>query len=95
MAITKKDIEHAALLARLELSENEKALYTSQMGSILKYVENLSSVNTQGIEPTTHAVPMAKALRDDVATNSISNDDALLNAPEKGKGCFKVPRIIE
>ncbi|MBI5892797.1 MAG: Asp-tRNA(Asn)/Glu-tRNA(Gln) amidotransferase subunit GatC [Deltaproteobacteria bacterium] len=95
MAITKKDIEHAALLARLELSENEKDIYTSQMGSILKYVENISRVNTQGIEPTTHSVPMKKVLRDDVATSSISNDDALMNAPEKDRGCFKVPRIIE
>lgn len=95
MAITKKDVEHVARLARLELAEKEKDMYTSQMDSILKYVENLSTVNTDGIEPTTHAVPMSKALRDDIAKESITNDEALINAPAKDKGCFKVPRIIE
>lgn len=95
MAITKKDIEHVALLARLELSENEKDIYTSQVGSILKYVENISRVNTQGIEPTTHAVPMSKSLREDISIKSIAHEDILMNAPEKDRGYFKVPRIIE
>ena len=95
MPITKKDTTHVALLARLELSEYEKDIYTEQMDSILKYVEKLSAVDTQGIEPTTHAVPISKPLREDITKESITNAGALLNAPERDKNCFKVPRIIE
>ena len=95
MAITKKDVEHAAMLARLELSEDEKVTYTSQLDSILKYVENLRSVSTDGIEPTAHVVPVKISLREDNVKESLVQDEALANAPEKANGCFKVSRTIE
>ncbi|MBI5681645.1 MAG: Asp-tRNA(Asn)/Glu-tRNA(Gln) amidotransferase subunit GatC [Deltaproteobacteria bacterium] len=95
MSITKRDTVHVALLARLELSETEKDVYTLQMDSILKYVEKLSCIKTEGIEPTTHAVPISKPLREDIIRESVTNDEALLNAPDRDTNCFKVPRIIE
>lgn len=95
MAITKKDVEHVATLARLALSEDETKLYTEQMGKILAYVEKLSSLDTKNAEPAASAVSPAGIFRTDVIKPSLSQDDILGNAPEKAKGCFKVPRIID
>jgi aspartyl-tRNA(Asn)/glutamyl-tRNA(Gln) amidotransferase subunit C len=95
MAITKKDVEHAATLARLALSEDETKLYTEQMGKILAYVEKISSLDTKNAEQTTCAMSPAGTFRTDVIKSSLSQDDILRNAPEKAKECFKVPRIIE
>ena len=95
IAITKKDVEHVATLARLALSEDETKLYTEQMGKIFAYVEKLSTLDTKNVEPTTCAVSPAGIFRTDVIKPSLSQDDVLSNAPEKAKGCFKVPRIIE
>ena len=95
MPITKKDVENVAHLARLALTEEEAKLYTRQLQRILDYVEKLSEISTAGIPPTTYTVPLRKAVREDIVTGSIPLEDALKNAPEKGKGCFKVPKIIE
>jgi len=95
MAITKKDVEHVATLARLALSEDETKLYTEQMGKILANVEMISSLDTKNVEPTTCTISPEGTFRVDVIKPSLSQDDTLRNAPEKAKGCFKVPRIIE
>lgn len=95
MKITKEEVEHVALLARLRLTEVEKGLYSNQLDNILSYVEKLKGLNTNGVEPTTHVVPITNPYRNDKVTPSISRELALQNAPQKEKGCFKVPRIIE
>jgi aspartyl-tRNA(Asn)/glutamyl-tRNA(Gln) amidotransferase subunit C len=95
MSITRKDVLHAATLARLALTEEEIELYTGQLKRILDYVEKLSELDTKGVEPTTCTVPFAKIMREDKAAGSLSPEEALLNAPQKGKGCFRVPKIIE
>lgn len=95
MAITKKDVEHAAKLARLALSQEETELYASQMAKILTHVEKLGALDTKGIEPTAYAMPPKTIFRKDEARQSLPQDEILSNAPEKAKGCFKVPRIIE
>lgn len=95
MSITRTEIEHVARLARLNLSETEKDLFTSQMGAILTYVETLNSLDTEGIVPTAHAVPVENAFRDDVAQPSIGIDRALANAPARAETCFRVPPVIE
>lgn len=95
MKITKEEVEHVALLARLRLTGDEKELYSNQLDKILSYMEKLSELNTDGVEPTTHAVPITNPYRDDRVSPSIPRDKALQNAPQKEKGCFKVPRIIE
>lgn len=95
MSITKKDVLHVADLARLELTADEQALYTAQLQRILTYVEKLSELDTKGVEPTTYTVPQNDTLRDDAVRPSLSREDALANAPDVERGCFKVPAIIE
>jgi aspartyl-tRNA(Asn)/glutamyl-tRNA(Gln) amidotransferase subunit C len=95
MKITIADVEHVARLARLELGSEEKELFAGQMSAILGYVEKLKSVNTDGIVPTSHAVPMENAFRDDVVRPSIGIEKALANAPASSGSFFAVPKVIE
>lgn len=95
MSITKKDVIHVADLARLALTDAEIELYTAQLQRILSYVEKLSELKTDGVEPTTYTVPLVSAVREDKTWNSLSREEALKNAPESERGCFKVPQIIE
>lgn len=95
MSITKKDVLKVADLARLALTENETELYTTQLTRILGYVEKLSELDTTGVEPTTYTVPLKAAFRDDAVREPLPREEALNNAPEQERGCFKVPKIIE
>ena len=95
MAISKKDVSRVAELARLALTAEESHLYAAQLGRILEHVEKLSEIDTSNVPPATCASPLSKPLRDDAATASLDRDEALANAPDKEKGCFKVPKIIE
>jgi len=95
MNISVADVEHVARLARLELSEEEKKLFAGQMGAILGYVEKLKELNTDGILPTSHAVPMENAFREDVACPAIGIESALANAPDRVESFFRVPKVIE
>ena len=95
MSITRDDVAKVAALARLELTGDEETLYTEQLGKILAYVEQLSEVDTEGVEPTTYTVPLRSVFREDEVKPSLPHEDALQNAPDKGRGCFKVPNIIE
>ena len=91
----KMDIEKVARLARLELSEGEKEILGSQLEQILTYMEKLNQLDTKGIEPTSHAIPMANVFREDEVKPSFPRDEVLGIAPDKGDDHFKVPRIIE
>jgi len=93
--ITRKEVEEIALLARLGLSEAELLRLTQQLGDILEYVEKLRGLDTEGIEPTTHAVPMDCPLREDVVGEKLPSADALRGAPKRTDDLFEVPRIIE
>lgn len=95
MRITQKEVEHVATLARLKLDPEELATFTGQMDAILSYVDQLSGLNTDGIIPTSHAVPMENAFRADEVRPSIGTENALANAPERVEGFFKVPKVIE
>jgi aspartyl-tRNA(Asn)/glutamyl-tRNA(Gln) amidotransferase subunit C len=95
MKITREEVEHVAGLARLNLDEAEMAAMTEQMDAILSYVDKLSELKTDGIEPTAHAVPMENAFRADLETPSIGINAALENAPAAVEGCFQVPKVIE
>jgi aspartyl-tRNA(Asn)/glutamyl-tRNA(Gln) amidotransferase subunit C len=95
MKITKQEVEHVAALARLELSEQEKELLTSQLSNILTYVEKLNELDTKGVEPTAHVLDIKNVMRDDVPEESLSQERALANAPERAAGHYKVPKIIE
>ena len=95
MNISVADVEHVARLARLELSQEDKTLFASQMGAILGYVEKLKELDTEGIIPTSHAVPMENAFREDVVCPSIGIEKALANTPERVESFYRVPRVIE
>jgi aspartyl-tRNA(Asn)/glutamyl-tRNA(Gln) amidotransferase subunit C len=95
MSITVKDVEHVAALARLELSDEEKTLYTEQLNAILEYAEQLNALDTDGVEPTSHAVPLHNVLREDVAKPSLPIEKVMLNAPDEEDGQFKVPAVLE
>ena len=93
--ITRKEVEHVARLARLELADEEKEQMTAQLDSILEYIEKLNELDTSQVEPTTTVIPMVSVMRDDVVRPSLSQDEALANAPDREDVYFRVPRIIE
>ncbi len=95
MKITKETVEYVAHLGRLELAPDEVELYTDQIDSILQHMDSLNSLNTDGVIPTSHAIPIECALREDDVKKSFSIDDAVGNAPERVDSFFKVPPIIE
>ena len=95
MKITVTDVEQVARLARLELTPAEKELFAEQMGSILGYVEKLKELDTEGIIPTSHAVPMENSFREDAVRPSIGLEKALANSPERAGSFFAVPKVIE
>lgn len=95
MSITLKDVEHVANLARLELTEEEKREFTEQLSAILKYAEQLNELDTDGVEPTSHVMPLVNVMRDDEPRPSWPLDKVLLNAPDEEEGQFKVPAVLE
>jgi aspartyl-tRNA(Asn)/glutamyl-tRNA(Gln) amidotransferase subunit C len=95
MGITAAEVDNVARLARLELSDAEKKLFAGQMAAILGYVEKLKELNTDGILPTSHAVPMENAFREDVACQAIGIEKALANAPDRVESFYRVPKVIE
>ena len=94
MAISKKDVEHVALLARLSLTEEEKEKFTKQLGQILEHASKISKLDTKEVLPTSHAVPLKNVFRKDEKGKSLSQEEALANAPKQEKGGFAVPKII-
>ena len=95
MDITQKEVEHVAKLARLELSEDEKGTFTRQLSAILTYMDQLKTLDTRGVEPTTTVLPTENVFRDDEVRPSLPQERALANAPEQADGFFRVPRILE
>jgi aspartyl-tRNA(Asn)/glutamyl-tRNA(Gln) amidotransferase subunit C len=93
--IAREDVEHVAELARLELTLGEQEEFIVQLNSILAYFEKLDELDTQGVEPTSHVLPLANVFRDDEVQPSLDRAEVLANAPEESHAFFKVPRIIE
>ncbi|MFC1787465.1 Asp-tRNA(Asn)/Glu-tRNA(Gln) amidotransferase subunit GatC [Halobacteriota archaeon] len=91
--ITKKNVEHISWLARIKLTEEEKEKFTKQLNSILDYFETLDEVEAV-VPPTHHVLGLTNVFREDVVKKSISQEDALANAPKKERGYFKGPRIV-
>jgi aspartyl-tRNA(Asn)/glutamyl-tRNA(Gln) amidotransferase subunit C len=94
MKITLEEVEHVANLARLEVSADEKKHLTEQMNRILLYMEKLNELETSGIVPTSHAIDLHNAFRDDGVQQSLQRDESLENAPEANEEEFVVPRVI-
>jgi aspartyl-tRNA(Asn)/glutamyl-tRNA(Gln) amidotransferase subunit C len=92
--ITREDVEHISWLASIKISDEEKEEFVDQFNSILEYFHQLDEVDTEGIEPTYRVVDLANVFRDDVACKSLTQEEALKNAPKTENGYFKSPRIV-
>ena len=91
--ITIKDVEHVAKLARLELTEEEKELYTKQLGDVLKYVDQMNEVDTSNVKPMSHAIDFVNVMREDEVYYEQTKEELMKNAPDEENGFFRVPKI--
>jgi aspartyl-tRNA(Asn)/glutamyl-tRNA(Gln) amidotransferase subunit C len=94
MKLSKPEVEYIAFLARLQLGPEEIDTVTEQLNNILGYMEKLSELDTSGIEPTTHALHLSNAFREDKVVPSLDREDVLALAPEQGGSSFVVPKVI-
>jgi len=94
MALTMKEVEHVAMLARLSLSEDEKKIFGEQLSSILNYADTLNALATDNVEPLTHILPAFNVFRADVIRPSMPREEMLTNAPLAEEGQYKVPKIM-
>ena len=93
--LSRQEVEQVARLARLHLSDEELERMREQLDAILAYVDKLRELDVEGVEPTSHAVPMVNVMRDDELGVCLPQEAALANAPDRAGEFFRVPRIIE
>ncbi|NLM20922.1 MAG: Asp-tRNA(Asn)/Glu-tRNA(Gln) amidotransferase subunit GatC [Peptococcaceae bacterium] len=94
MRIKAEDVEKLALMSRLELTEEEKAAYTESLNASLNYLDKLTRLVTDTVEPATHVLPIVNIFREDRIETGLDQELVLANAPEVEAGSFKVPRIV-
>ena len=94
MSITIRDVEYVAKLAKLKLSEAEKRKFQKELDKIITYIDQLNQVDTENVPPTSHVIPMENVLREDKVKSSLTQEEALANAPDKKDGYFRVPKVI-
>jgi len=94
MALSSEEVLHVAELARLSLRPEEVELFTRQLNDILAYVQKLEELDTTGVAPLAHVVPLVNVFREDVVRECLSLEAALKNAPAREEGSFLVPRVI-
>jgi len=92
--ITREDVEHIGWLASIKIEDEEKDELVEHFNTILDYFHQLDEVDTEGVEPTYRVVDLANIFREDAACPSLSQDQALKNAPRTENGYFKSPRIV-
>ncbi len=93
--LSRDEVLHVARLARLHLTEEELERMRAQLDAILAYVDKLRELDVEGVEPTSHAVPLVDVMRDDTLAPCLPQEAALANAPDRDGEFFRVPRIIE
>ncbi len=94
MTISKQDVLHVARLARLEIDEAKVNTFAGQLAKILEHVDMLNQIDTEGVKPTSHAIDLTNAFRDDEPAAHLENEKALANAPAKEDGAFIVPKVV-
>jgi len=95
LKISLREVEYVAHLARLEISEGERDKFTAQLNDILLYIDQLNRLNTEGVEPMSHAISVNNAFREDHIKDSIGTQQALSNAPDARGDFFRVPKVID
>lgn len=93
--IERREVEHVARLARLQLSDTELERLREQLDAILAYIDKLKELPIEGVEPTSHAVPLVNVMRDDEVRPGVPREAMLANAPDRAGEFVRVPRIIE
>lgn len=93
--ISDETIEYVGILAKLELSDEEKEQAKQDMGKMLDYIDMLNELDTEGVEPMSHVFPVNNVFREDIVTNEDESELTLKNAPEKKDGAFQVPKTVE
>ena len=93
--ISDETIEYVGILAKLELSGEEKEQAKKDMGSMLDYIDKLGELDTEGVEPMSHVFPVKNVFREDVVTNGDMREEILKNAPGEKNGMIAVPRTFE
>lgn len=95
MPIDRDAVDHVARLARLDLTEEDRTRMQAELSAILEHAERIQALDLDGLDPTSHPVPLKNMMRPDEVTPSLDRDDALANGPEVEDGRFRVPRITE
>ena len=93
--ISDETIEYVGILAKLELSEEEKEQAKKDMANMLDYIDTLNELDTSGVEPMSHVFPVNNVFREDVVTNEDDREEILANAPEAKDGAFVVPKTVD
>lgn len=93
--ISDETIDYVGILAKLELSQEEKEQAKKDMGSMLDYIDKLNELDTQGVEPMSHVFPVNNVFREDVVKNKDDRENILRNAPEEKNGAFMVPKTFD
>ena len=93
--ISDETIEYVGILAKLELSDEEKEQAKKDMGRMLDYIDKLNELDTEGIEPMSHVFPVDNVFREDVVTNGDDREQMLANAPQKKDGTYRVPKTFD
>ena len=94
MAISVKEVQHIASLACVDLDPAQQERFAKQFNSILEYFKELDGLNTEDVEPTYHVIGLNNVFREDTVEESLTQEEALGNAPKQEKGYFKGPRIV-
>ncbi len=94
MTVTIEDVDHVAALAHLKFSDDERERLVDQLNAILAYMEQLNALDTSGVSPTSHVLNLKNVFRSDEAGPSLTQEEALRNAPASDRGHFTVPKVI-
>lgn len=92
--ITEDDVRHVARLARLDVTDDEVALFAGQLAAVLQHAQDVEALDVADVPPTAHPLPLDNVFRDDVASGSLDRDEVLAMAPAAEDGRFRVPRIL-
>lgn len=95
MRLGRQQVEHVSRLARLTLSEQELTLFEDQLSAIIEHAQNVTALDTEGVSPTFSTMPLLNVFRPDEVAPSLTQAEALANAPAAEDGHFRVPRILD
>ena len=93
--ISPEQVKKVAKLSRLDLTDSEVSEFSEQLSAILAYVEKMSKLDTEGVQPLAHCLPVKNSFRDDVVEDSLGTQKTLANAPRTQGDFFKVPKVLD